>query len=230
MALEKAEYGSLVHRVLEIFHQGHSGYPTPLATPVTANNRTVAIELLEQVSKRLFTQELEDNYEHRAWLRRWQQLIPDYIDWQIKHGTDWQFRAGEQDGRCELSSGQLLEGRLDRLDDSAGGQLIIDYKTGAAPDQDAVDCGEAVQLPSYALLLDDMPACVQYVKLDRKVSDGSTLSGPALSELSKQVRVRLETVLTQIEAGTPLPAWGDSQTCKYCEMDGLCRRQAWPGS
>jgi ATP-dependent helicase/nuclease subunit B len=34
-------------------------------------------------------------------------------------------------------------------------------------------------------------------------------------------------MLAAIEAGDALPAWGDTGTCRYCEMDGLCRRQAW---
>jgi ATP-dependent helicase/nuclease subunit B len=37
-------------------------------------------------------------------------------------------------------------------------------------------------------------------------------------------------MLDEITAGTPLPAWGDEDTCRYCEMDGLCRKQAWPDS
>jgi ATP-dependent helicase/nuclease subunit B len=30
-----------------------------------------------------------------------------------------------------------------------------------------------------------------------------------------------------MEAGAALPAWGDTDTCRYCDMDGLCRKQAW---
>ena len=228
LALEKSGYGSLVHRALEIFHQGDKGFPAPLNTPLDATNREAAIRLLEQISQQLFTQELEDNFEHRAWLRRWQLLIPAYIDWQTRHQADWQFHVGEQEGRRTLAGGRTLEGRVDRVDNNADGRLIIDYKTGAAPDQAAVDSGEAVQLPSYALLLPELPAAVQYVKVDSKVSDGSRLEGAALAELTGQVLARLEHVLGQIESGTPLPAWGDSNTCAHCEMDGLCRKQAWP--
>jgi hypothetical protein len=44
------------------------------------------------------------------------------------------------------------------------------------------------------------------------------------------VKARLVTVLGEIEAGAALPAWGDVDTCKYCEMSGLCRQQAWSDS
>jgi ATP-dependent helicase/nuclease subunit B len=110
-----------------------------------------------------------------------------------------------------------------------GGALIIDYKTGSVPKQPEVDTGEAVQLPSYALLQASIPAAVQYVQLDNnRVRTGSQLEGAALADLSAGVLERLETVLAEITDGTPLPAWGDADTCKYCEMDGLCRKQAWP--
>ena len=51
---------------------------------------------------------------------------------------------------------------------------------------------------------------------------------PATHEgLTQAVQARLQTLLTQLESGTTLPAWGDDDTCRYCDMDGLCRRQAW---
>jgi len=228
-ALEKAEYGSLVHRVLEVFHQGAEGYPAPLPEPLTDARRETAGQQLEQVSRQVFARELEDNFEHRAWLRRWLVLVPLYINWLLKHQPGWQFQAGEQIGERRLASGQLLTGRIDRIDTGANGTLIIDYKTGAAPKQAEVDAGEAVQLPCYALLQPSMPVAVEYVLLDnKKVSSGSRLDGASLADLSAGVLDRLETVLAEVAAGTPLPAWGDEDTCKYCEMDGLCRKQAWP--
>jgi ATP-dependent helicase/nuclease subunit B len=126
----------------------------------------------------------------------------------------------------------VLTGRIDRIDSGPAGTLIIDYKTGQAPDQDAVDSGEAVQLPCYALLADPPPQAVEYVLIGKlnnrnQVVPGSRLDAAALQVLAAAVRVRLETVLAEITGGTPLPAWGDEKTCAYCDMDGLCRRQVW---
>ena len=229
LALEKAEYGSLVHRALEVFHQGADGYPDPLPQPLDATQQENAAQQLERVSRQVFERELEDNFEHRAWLRRWLALVPHYIDWLMKHQADWLFHAGEQDGARQLAGGQTLKGRIDRIDTGDAGTLIIDYKTGSVPGQAEVDAGEAVQLPSYALLQAAPPAAVHYVQLDnRRVRTGSRLEGTALAELTDGVLERLETVLDEITDGTPLPAWGDADTCRHCEMDGLCRRQAWP--
>lgn len=226
-AFEKAEYGSLVHRALEAFHTDMAGLPPAFAGPVTTGNSTAAIAALEHISRAVFSRELEDNFEHRAWLRRWLQLIPEYIDWQIRHQADWTFSRAEQALEITLLPGRTLKGRLDRIDDSAAGSAILDYKTGGVPKQAEVDSGEEVQLPSYAMLLDTLPARVEYLKVDRKIKAGPRLEGPALEQLTHDSRARLVTVLTAIEQGSPLPAWGDARTCRYCEMDGLCRQQAW---
>jgi ATP-dependent helicase/nuclease subunit B len=232
-ALEKGEYGTLVHEVLEVFHTGRNGYPAPLPQPFAGEQRDTAIKQLERVSRQVFKRELEDSFEHRAWLRRWLVLVEPYIDWLIGHQAEWRFTAGEGDRERRLAGGQLLVGRIDRIDSGLHGALISDYKTGAAPKQADVDSGEAVQLPSYALLEETAPAAVQYIQLGRinnrnTVRTGSRLDGAALADLSRAVLVRLETVLDEIATGTPLPAWGDEATCRYCEMEGLCRKQAWP--
>ena len=229
LAFEKADYGMLVHAVLHRFHQGGTGFPAPFAR-FDPQHRDAAMAQLEDVSRRVFERELEDNYEHRAWLRRWLALVPHYIEWQIAHQQDWHFSAGELGRELLLASGQVLEGRLDRLDSGAAGDAILDYKTGGMPDQDDVDSGEAVQLPSYALLAERLPARVEYVHVDKKVTSGPALEGEALAQLTRDVQARLVALLEAIAAGTALPAWGDSKTCKHCDMDGLCRRQAWPES
>jgi len=219
-ALEKAEYGSLVHRILEQFHRGFE-------EAVTEVNRTQALALLEKISKSVFTKNLEDTYEHRAWQRRWKRLIPEYIDWQVERQQEWSFHQAEQDAHIELISGHVLKGRLDRIDSNASGNAIIDYKTGGIPKQADVDSGEDVQLTSYALLTDSLPARVEYLQVDQTVKSGAMLEGEALAGLAAEVKARLNNLLEAIDNGSTLPAWGDAKTCQYCEMDGLCRKQAW---
>ena len=219
-ALEKAEYGSLVHRILEQFHRGFE-------EAVTESNRTQALGLLEKISDSVFTKNLEDTYEHRAWQRRWKRLIPEYIDWQTERQQEWSFHQAEQDAHIELVNGHVLKGRLDRIDSNASGKAIIDYKTGGIPKQVDVDSGEDVQLTSYALLTDSLPARVEYLQVDQTVKSGAMLEGEPLAGLGADVKARLNNLLEAIDNGSTLPAWGDAKTCQYCEMDGLCRKQAW---
>ncbi len=226
-ALEKAEYGSLVHQSLEIFHAGRPGYPAAFAGPINSGNRATAIARLTEISRNVFSRDLEDNFEHRAWLRRWLVLVPDYIDWQAQRQQAWSFSAAEQAGELELASGQQLRGRLDRIDSGPKGTAIIDYKTGGMPKQAEVDSGEDVQLASYALLADPQPERVEYLQVDGEVRSRACLEGTDLEQLAVAVRDRLAGVLADMQAGAPLPAWGDADTCRYCDMDGLCRKQAW---
>jgi ATP-dependent helicase/nuclease subunit B len=226
-AFEKAEYGSLVHKTLEVFHKGCPGYPAAFNAPVTPDNRTQAISALEKITDAVFARELEDNFEHRAWLRRWKSLLPDYIDWQITQQQNWTFQDAERQGEFTLLPGRTLTGRLDRVDRNATGLAILDYKTGGIPRQDDVDSGEEVQLPSYALLTETLPQRVEYLQVDKSISNRICLEGKALVALTDGVRQRLVTVLSELESGAPLPAWGDMKTCGYCEMNGLCRKQAW---
>jgi len=226
-ALQKTDYGEKVHRCLEIFHGGVEAWPAPIDEPLTAMNRTAAIVALVHISGHVFTRDLEDNFEHRAWLRRWTALIPAYIDWQIQRQPHWNVCATELHMERQLDGQHTLCGRLDRVDSGPSGAAIIDYKTGKPPGQTEVDSGEKVQLPSYALLAGQFPTRVEYLQLDNTVGSGATLEGETLAELARAVQQRLVAVMQAIETGAPLPAWGDADACRYCDMDVVCRRAAW---
>jgi ATP-dependent helicase/nuclease subunit B len=73
----------------------------------------------------------------------------------------------------------------------------------------------------------NLPARVEYLQVDGKVRSAACLEGEELVTLTNAVKQRLIDVLAAIEAGASLPAWGDAGTCRWCEMDGLCRQQAW---
>ena len=69
---------------------------------------------------------------------------------------------------------------------------------------------------------------VIYLKLDKgETKQSGILEGEDLSNLKVDVLKRLETVISEIRSSEPLPSWGDSQACGYCDMSGLCRKQMW---
>jgi ATP-dependent helicase/nuclease subunit B len=161
------------------------------------------------------------------------QHIPAYIDWQIRQQQQW--TVSETEKRCEVTFDDCkltLYGRLDRIDTEnkqVKHQSIIDYKTGSMASQADVDCGEDVQLATYALLTGDT-SLVMYLSLDE--SDGSvktkaTLESEHLRSLTHDVRERLQTIVSMQHQGNPLPAWGDERTCSYCDFIGLCRKKVW---
>lgn len=170
---------------------------------------------------------MANNLLHRGWLLRWQAIIPLYIDWELERERQgWRPEQAELTLRREdWLPGLTLQGRIDRLDHGPDGRGLIDYKTGTVPKEEEVRAGEAVQLPFYALLADTALAQVEYVALDGKgVTARATLQGDALAALRDANAARLRTLFAELAAGQPLPAWGDSRTCQWCDMAGVCRR------
>ena len=231
--LQKSDYGERVHRILNAFHRPVKNLPGPFKEKLEDENRDKAIDHLLMISKAVFKQDMEDNTLHRSWLHRWMQHIPAYINWQIKQQQYW--NVSETEKQCEATLNDIeltLYGRLDRIDahiEQDNHHCIIDYKTGSSARQADVDCGEDVQLVSYALLAGDTNS-VMYLALDE--SDGSVrtrarLQGEELRMLTHDIRERLQTVVRMEHDGKPLPAWGDEKTCSYCDFAGLCRKKVW---
>jgi ATP-dependent helicase/nuclease subunit B len=227
-ALEKADYGERVHTTLQAFHHGAPGLPGPFGRVLTVANRDEAEALLHTIAAQVFADDVAGNLLHRGWLLRWQGLIPKYIDWELGREQDgWRVERAELAlRREEWLPGLTLKGRIDRLDRSPEGHGIVDYKTGGVPDADDVAQGEAVQLPFYAMLTEQAVAQVEYVALDpqKGVAARATLAGAELSALRDANAARLRTLYEELAAGRPLPAWGDSRTCRWCDMAGVCRR------
>lgn len=226
-ALEKADYGERVHCSLQAFHHGIRGLPGPFGRVITAANRDEAEALLRSIAEQVFADDVAGNLLHRGWLLRWQAIIPVYIDWELEREQQgWRVEQAELTlRREEWLPGLTLKGRIDRLDRGPDGPGIIDYKTGSVPKAEDVAQGEAVQLPFYAMLADAAVAQVEYVTLDQKgVAAKATLIGDELAALRDANAARLHTLYEELAAGRPLPAWGDSRTCQWCDMAGVCRR------
>jgi ATP-dependent helicase/nuclease subunit B len=232
-ALEKSDYGERVHRCLEAFHQQVDGLPPPFHQSLTPDNRATAIAHMESIAAAVFARDLEDNFAHRGWYKAWLRQIPFYVDWEIGHTQTWRVAAVERElSREGLIEGVQLRGRLDRLDAAGDALGIIDYKTGRLPAQANVDAGEAVQLAWYALLLPPAEAArvdqVAYLALDKQqVRLKTLLAGAELRQLTEASARRLQQVINDMREGMALTAWGDALTCRYCKMDGLCRKTVW---
>jgi ATP-dependent helicase/nuclease subunit B len=240
--LQKADYGERVHLCLQAFHDDVGGLPGPFPSTITDSNKAAAIQCLTEIAAAVFARDLEDNFLHRGWLKRWQDLIPAYIDWQMQRQAQWLVKSTELTVTREYGD-ISLRGRLDRMDvgtdvDSGAPIVsIVDYKTGATPKDADVLNGESVQLPFYALLAEHAGNAtvtqVEYLALDSARSAAptaksrGTLETETLDTLAQDNGARLNQLVDQIRTGTPMPAWGDETTCGYCQMSGICRREAW---
>ncbi len=230
--MEKRDYGEYVHRILRRFHAQF-----PVCTGVV---REQLEQVLAEISERVFREATEANYLSHAWAIRWGATIPAYLDWQIEREQQgWRFHAGEskRELEVELPDGAtiVLEGRLDRIDvreDSAGaGYAVIDYKTRSPTDlrRNAGEPGEDVQLPVYVLLLAGGVREAGYLSVDNKQARMVSLDEGALGEVGEAM-ARLQNIFSRLRSGAPLPAQGIDSACRWCELQGLCRKQYWHDS
>jgi len=243
-ALEKSDFGELVHAILAAFHG---------AVPCVADlGEAGAVERLHALSRERFAQAMDRNFLDRAWLSRWMAGIPAYIAWQIAREADgWRVHERESDRvrLIETPAGHRLQlrGRLDRIDrmgaiagagngdghgcpgGSDGATLsVVDYKA-QSPDKlrkQAEDPGEHVQLPSYVLLAGEGARETLFLSIHgEKVQPLPGAGDPAI--VAQANLERLAGLVDRIHEGAPMPANGIDTVCEYCDMRGLCRRDHW---
>lgn len=225
--LQRSEYGEKIHETLRAFFEQRPRLPAPFTHQVTAANRQQAIDHLNMLAQQVFARDIENNVQHRGWLQQWSVTTETFIDWLIDRQQDWRFDQAEISAQHKIDDTTELHGRLDLIEKNAAGLAIIDYKSGHSPNQQTVNDGENVQLTSYALLMENVKQ-VAFLKLDKKKTTFSAqVSDAELETLTAMNLTRLQNLSRDLQAGQGLPAWGDSNTCKLCDMAGICRRQIW---
>jgi ATP-dependent helicase/nuclease subunit B len=223
-ALEKRDYGELLHRILQTFHQR---YPRLTTEPLAHLSQG-----LRQISEHVFAPVIERNYLEHAWRLRWVQRIPEYLAWAIEHEQQgWLFERSEASQRVTIPlaspGAQLsLTGRLDRIDRNPQGEkAVLDYK---ARDENRLrqqaEDQEDVQLACYTWLAGPQVTTAGYVALD-----GSKIRLLTLDQPQRAAEYRaalLAQSFDQLHQGAALPAHGVN--CDHCPMRGLCRKDYHP--
>lgn len=228
-SIESRESGVAIHEILGAFHR---------AVPVvSALDRDAALTELEAVSGRVFAPMLARDFAAGAWLERWREVMPAYIDWQLaREAQGWrvELAACEKSVHRLLALGAdvelMLHGRPDRVDRQGGERIVTDYKTGARKPLARLEADptEDAQLVLYAHLIDDVIE-VAYLPLGSDaVDDGGlqpvVLAQPRLGAVVAGHVERLADTLRRIGNGEALVAMGDEAACRHCHARGLCRR------
>lgn len=230
--VEKKDYGTSVHRVLQAFHSGTNDLPGPFGE--TLSNETIdeAKALLSEIADVVFARDIKLHPAARGWLNLWKRVIPEYLAWQQLRERTW------STGETEYAMTKLIHsrpdvnigGRIDRLDYCDDGISLVDYKTGKAPSRSNITSGESVQLLFYALLTEKRPREVLALELsDEGISASASLQGENLDGLIDKETERLQSLTNSLIEGEVMPAWGDAETCQYCEFEGICRKELWVG-
>lgn len=218
--VEKRDYGEWVHDILHRFHQQF---------PVLAEHAcAVLAEALRHISGAVFAPAVERDYLARAWLLRWQQAIPAYLDAQLKSEAEgWRYQNGEVPFELPLTGELLMHGRIDRVDVQAGGAVrVLDYKMIEATRlrNKLKEPGEDVQLACYAQVYEADEAAFISIEKDKVLSVAPPQDLPELAQANIE---RLLALFEQMRKGAAMPAHGVDEDCLYCEMRGLCRKGEW---
>ncbi|MDO8464257.1 MAG: PD-(D/E)XK nuclease family protein [Gallionella sp.] len=216
--IEKRDYGERVHDILRRFHERYpqvSGHP--------ADELEAA---LRRISEEVFADLLQQDFAARAWLARWHQSLPAYLEWQIDNEAQgWRYAEAESAFDWELE-GVRLRGRIDRLDVREEEKRVLDYKTQSEQllRNKLREPGEDVQLACYAYAHEAADAAFVSIENGKVKLVEPQHDVPQLAQLNAE---RLVEVMGEIRGGAGLPANGIDSVCLYCEMRGLCRKGEW---
>ena len=226
--LGKDKFGSLVHKCIHAFFVNEPSTPGPFTEKVTIGTREAAEDMLALISKHIFNQYDEHGFSSQLWLHRWLTLIPDFINWEIQRQKDYSPYRHEFSSSENISPATSIRGRIDRVDQSAQGYAIIDYKTGQTPSKKSITAGEQVQLPAYALLHENCNR-VEYVSIGKKdtIKPQALFEKDQLEGLVKKHRTRLSEFFSALDNGAHFTALAEDNTCDWCEVRGLCRKDYW---
>ena len=220
--VEKRDYGEWAHDILRRFHDQYQ---------ILSNHLLADLDsALLRISAEVFAPAIQRDYLARAWLLRWQQAIPFYLETQIEiEAEGWRYQSGEVPFELPLTADLLMHGRLDRVDVQSEGRnavRVLDYKMMDATRlrNKLKEAGEDVQLACYAFVYETDAAAFISIEKDKVI----TVEPPQdVAELAQANIERLLEVFAQMRSGVALPAHGVTEACQYCEMRGLCRKSEW---
>lgn len=221
---EKRDYGDWLHRILAQFHQALQQQTVP------PDERAA---LLEEISERIFRDELKKSAAALGYYARWKKTMPAYLAWvEEREAAGWHFVFGEQrfEKLLQWDDGEiLLHGRIDRIDENAdGARSVLDYKsTNRTVLSERLKQGEDQQLPFYGLLSDAPLEAAAYVPLEATKERIRETEADDYARWQQMLEQRIVGSMRDIDEGAPLPASGPESVCRYCDVRGLCRKGAW---
>ncbi len=239
--------GRILHEVLHAFHKEYLGRPVA-DIPETEANEAIVRHLDDVFARRAYQSINTPPKAAHAERGRMAVLLQRYLAIAREKDTDaWQPRHfevsfGNVHGRSEdsLSKTEPYElatnegpirftGRIDRIDTSEQGARIIDYKTSVYARQAEIEAGVSVQLPVYALALEEylMPgtpcADARFLQIGGKGHlAGLETKGSPWSERKEHIRDHIARHVSAIRAGhfPPVPY---RDMCRECRDHRACR-------
>lgn len=225
-----AEHGTLMHRWLEAFTAGVPGLPGPWAGVLNADSAPHAIALLNSLTDAL----LRDTPTYTRWVLepRLRALAPALVDELIRDGHG----LGTAEKRMTAQVGPITFTAIaDRLADTPQGLLVVDYKTGAAPNRTNVLTGRKPQLAIEAFIGSQKGplADVQVWHLKGYGQDPLKVTGfrskaSGLDDIAAAAADGMARYATAFGHGQAHPAVA-GPWCSTCALASVCRTAAMAG-
>ncbi len=224
--LDNADYGNIVHNVLQQFNNKYSGQ-------LPENAREEFINLGEK-----FFAENEIVAETKAF---WWSKFEKAVDWILQQEKDYrpniQRVYNEVKGRMEITTprGFAITAKADRIDFVKGGGCnIIDYKTGAAKSEKEVRGGYAPQLPVEGLIaraggFEGIEAKEVEKLIYWQLNKKETIIEKQMNELLDKTYEQIQKMANLFEfKSTPyLCCPNPNKALKYSDYEHLARIREW---
>ena len=219
--VDKRQFGNWVHEVLRRFHEAARDTP-----PTDNAQRSLLLASAESATRAALGLDAAGFLPFAA---AWPAMRAGYLTWLDGHQAQGHaFVEAEPAKERRVPDLPLLVGRIDRIDQGAGGTLVLDYKT-ESPERTRErikDPTEDTQLAFYAALLDAEPLRAAYLNVGEK-GVTALFEQPALQEARDGLLAGIHDDLGRIAAGAALPALGEGTVCDHCSARGLCRKDFW---
>ena len=224
--VEKRDYGTWLHDVLDVFHRERGG-PRDAATDEMR---------LREIGETVRAAMGLDAAAFLPYDASFAGFVPRYVKWlHDRERLGWRWQSGESETSRAPPELEGLEiyGRIDRIDRREGkdGPMLelIDYKTGSVEKlkETLREPLEDTQLAFYAALVgDDLPVAASYLAVDR-TRGLIPVVHPRVADDARTLVIGLADEMRRLRAGAGLPALGEGSACDYCQARGLCRRDHW---
>jgi superfamily I DNA/RNA helicase/RecB family exonuclease len=206
------QFGNAVHTALKGYYDA-----------VLAGRKLTREQFLNVFEEQLSNSAFDDAHQKELYRAQGREQLGEFYDLRNSEATP-QVLSTEKVFEL-MVDGVKVAGRIDRTDRQADGTIgIVDYKTGAAKDQDEAD--ESLQLSIYAMAAEQMwgqiPARLAFYNLETN----ATAETQRTAEELTATKHRIVEVAASIRDGRFDPKPG--QHCMFCGFRELCPKQEEP--
>lgn len=171
-------------------------------------------DLIEEFERRWRNVRLADPDQKERMRQRGADLLGAYL--RLNNELDGAPFALERKFEVQLPSAKLT-GRIDRVDKSKSGLIVIDYKTGKKDDK---KLKKDLQLPIYSLACKDLfgeyPSKTMFMFLGEGTTHDDTPDPESLSETRNQIEEKVQAINESEFVATP------GSPCRTCGYARIC--------